>query len=95
MLLNSRGEIKISDFGLSKEFHEEASQQSFVGTYLYMSPERMNGQKYSYAADIWSFGLTLQAVAIGRYPYSIKNDYWALMQVGSSHSNINRYYITC
>ena len=81
VLLNSKGEVKISDFGLSKEVHEEASQQSFVGTYVYMSPERMSGHHYTFAADIWSCGLTIEAVAIGKYPYQIKNDYWAILQV--------------
>ena len=27
--------------------------QTFVGTVTYMSPERLDGQDYSYAADIW------------------------------------------
>jgi serine/threonine protein kinase len=81
VLLNSKGEVKISDFGLSKEFNEDASQQSFVGTYSYMSPERMSGQHYTFAADIWSAGLTIHAVAVGKYPYEIKNDYWAILQV--------------
>lgn len=83
VLINSIGMIKISDFGLSKALEEEeedASQQSCVGTFSYMSPERMSGAKYSYAADVWSFGLALHAVAIGRYPYQTKNDYWAILQ---------------
>lgn len=74
-------QVKISDFGLSKEFNEEASQQSFVGTYSYMSPERMSGQHYTFASDVWSCGLTIEAVALGKYPYETKNDYWAILQV--------------
>ena len=40
-----------------------------VGTALYMSPERLDGQQYSYAADLWAYGLILLELACGRYPY--------------------------
>ncbi len=34
-----------------------------------MSPERINNEKYSFNADIWSLGLSLVELATGRYPY--------------------------
>ena len=41
ILLNSRGEVKISDFGLSAELDSTKEMcASFVGTHAYMSPER-------------------------------------------------------
>lgn len=42
---------------------------TFLGTVTYMSPERINGQPYSFPADIWALGLTLLECATGRYPY--------------------------
>lgn len=40
MLLNSSGFVKISDFGISKEFEfGKAGPSSFVGTIIYLSPE--------------------------------------------------------
>lgn len=41
---------------------------SFVGTRSYMSPERLQGNHYSIQSDIWSLGLSLVEMAIGRYP---------------------------
>lgn len=34
-----------------------------------MSPERMVGQKYSYAGDIWSLGIMLIELITGEFPY--------------------------
>ena len=34
-----------------------------------MSPERINGDEYSFDSDMWSLGLTLVECALGRYPY--------------------------
>ncbi|CAN0467476.1 unnamed protein product, partial [Laminaria digitata] len=45
---------------------------SFVGTAIYMSPERLQGEPYGPAADVWSLGLTLATLAIGRYPLEVQ-----------------------
>ena len=42
---------------------------TFVGTFLYMSPERFGSEPYSFPSDIWSFGLTMTEAATGEYPY--------------------------
>lgn len=45
ILLNSRGEVKISDFGLSAELDSTKEMcATFVGTHAYMSPERLGGK---------------------------------------------------
>ena len=45
-----------------------------------MAPERIAGDEYSYASDIWGFGMALVTVATGQYPYEDgKKGYWALM----------------
>lgn len=71
ILINSRGEAKLSDFGISKEVDKTADLcTTFVGTMAYMSPERIEGQKkYSYPSDVWSFGLVLYEMAVGTYAY--------------------------
>ncbi|XP_022656451.1 dual specificity mitogen-activated protein kinase kinase 1-like [Varroa jacobsoni] len=67
MLVNSRGEIKICDFGVSGQLIDSMAN-SFVGTRSYMSPERLQGTHYTVQSDIWSLGLSLVEMAIGRYP---------------------------
>ncbi|RMX45394.1 hypothetical protein pdam_00000776, partial [Pocillopora damicornis] len=67
ILVNSRGEIKLCDFGVSGQLIDSMAN-SFVGTRSYMSPERLQGANYTVQSDIWSFGLSLIEMAIGRYP---------------------------
>lgn len=67
VLVNSRGEIKLCDFGVSGQLIDSMAN-SFVGTRSYMAPERLKGSKYTVQSDIWSLGLSLIEMAIGRYP---------------------------
>ncbi|KAK9758746.1 Protein kinase domain [Popillia japonica] len=67
ILINSNGEIKICDFGVSGQLIDSMAN-SFVGTRSYMSPERLQGTLYSVQSDIWSLGLSLVEMAIGMYP---------------------------
>jgi tRNA A-37 threonylcarbamoyl transferase component Bud32 len=77
VLVNSHGEVKISDFGILARLDEETDdRKTFVGTTVYMSPERIDSQKYSFAGDIWSFGLTLMFCALGRLPVDTRGGYW-------------------
>ncbi|XP_046913363.2 mitogen-activated protein kinase kinase 1 [Dermatophagoides farinae] len=73
ILVNSRGEIKICDFGVSGQLIDSMAN-SFVGTRSYMSPERLQGIHYSVQSDIWSLGLSLVEMALGRYPIPPPNE---------------------
>ena len=44
-----------------------------------MSPERINGEPYSFPADVWALGLTLLECATGRYPYDASGGTMQLM----------------
>jgi len=67
ILVNTRGEIKLCDFGVSGQLIDSMAN-SFVGTRSYMAPERLQGSHYSVQSDIWSLGLSLVEMSIGRYP---------------------------
>jgi len=80
VMLNKRGQVKISDFGISSQLEStNALCNTFVGTACYMAPERLAGNSYSYAADIWSFGLILLELSLGRYPYPAADNYFKLL----------------
>ncbi|XP_065025223.1 mitogen-activated protein kinase kinase 3-like isoform X2 [Musa acuminata AAA Group] len=70
LLINLKGETKITDFGVSAGLDNSVAMcATFVGTVTYMSPERIRNESYSYAADIWSLGLTILECGTGKFPY--------------------------
>ncbi|ESW10684.1 hypothetical protein PHAVU_009G229800 [Phaseolus vulgaris] len=73
LLINHRGEVKITDFGVSIILENTSGQaNTFIGTHSYMSPERIAGNQngYDYKSDIWSLGLILLKCATGQFPYA-------------------------
>jgi serine/threonine protein kinase len=80
MLITSEGTVKISDFGLVKQLDgTQAMCATFVGTQAYLSPERILGEQYTAAADIWSIGISL--IYLARGELALPKDYWALIQL--------------
>lgn len=74
LLINSEGEIKIADFGVSgKVKATEDNKRTWIGTALYMSPERIEGKDYTSNSDVWSLGLIIWECAVGYFPYFINN----------------------
>lgn len=68
VLVNSRGMIKLCDFGVATETVNSVAD-TFVGTSTYMAPERIQGGAYTVRSDVWSVGLTVMELAIGRFPF--------------------------
>ncbi|KAG1137350.1 hypothetical protein G6F37_011284 [Rhizopus arrhizus] len=69
VLINSAGQIKICDFGVSGQLIDSVAN-TFVGTSSYMSPERILGSPYSVKSDVWSIGITLMELGLGKFPFS-------------------------
>lgn len=73
ILINSFGDIKISDFGVSKYLDLGTNYaKTFVGTMNYMSPERLLGDNYNYNCDIWSIGIIAFELFFGKLPFENK-----------------------
>nr|KAJ3405488.1 MAP kinase kinase (MEK) [Polyrhizophydium stewartii] len=68
ILLDSAGHIKIADFGVSGQLVNSVAN-TFVGTSAYMSPERIQGGKYSVQSDVWSLGMTIMELVLGKFPF--------------------------
>lgn len=80
ILVNSRGQVKICDFGVSGNLVASIAKTN-IGCQSYMAPERISGGgvaqaganpgggTYSVQSDIWSLGLTIIECALGQYPY--------------------------
>ena len=70
VLLNDKGDVKIADFGMSRQLdNTEEMVESYVGTMLYMTPERLKGDKYTATTDLWSLGISIIECATGVNPY--------------------------
>lgn len=85
ILVNRKGEVKVADFGvLGVLEHTNDLAKTHVGTMAYMSPERIQGQ-YAAPADIWSFGMTVYALAMGKDPVSANEGYFGIVRRITEH----------
>lgn len=87
LLINSRGAVKIADFGVSRVLSQTMDPcSSSVGTIAYMSPERINtdlnhGVYDGFAGDIWSLGVSILEFYLGKFPFAVgrQGDWVSLM----------------
>ena len=75
ILLDSKGHIKITDFGLSKIL-EEKDEKAFTicGTPQYLAPEVLLRQGYDKTIDWWSLGCVMYEMFEGRIPFPIRRN---------------------
>lgn len=95
ILHNSRGEVKITDFGISRSLDATiAMAETQIGTQLYMAPEMVMGEEYTFGVDIWSFGLVLYELATGDFPLkgsTIPELFEALMELPEPRLNAEEF----
>jgi serine/threonine-protein kinase len=71
ILLSTWGSVKITDFGIAKFRVASVLSQAGVikGKYSYLSPEQVRGQSVDHRTDIYSLGLVLYEMTVGRRAY--------------------------
>ena len=75
MILDSKKNIKIVDFGLSNLYNKNELLETACGSPCYAAPEMINGEKYSgLKVDIWSSGIVLYAMICGYLPFEDDNN---------------------
>jgi len=79
IMLNDKGNVKITDFGLAKDQTKTTNTISVTsgGTLYYMSPEHVKGFSFIDArSDLYSIGMTFYEMLTGIVPFQdIKSDF--------------------
>jgi protein-serine/threonine kinase len=80
LLIDSKGYLKITDFGVSEVFHlcwekEYHKSKGIRGSTPYIAPEVLNSNEYDpAAADIWSCGIIYYAMVFHGIPWHIASE---------------------
>jgi len=73
LMINQRGELKISDFGIARSLGDSISRLTTKGgssgTLVYMSPQQLDGEHGTHLDDIYSLGATLYESLAGKPPF--------------------------
>jgi len=70
ILLDSKGNTKIIDFGLASMDEDDKGCRNFVGSPEYVAPEIIKRKPYSgYKADVYSLGMVLFCMLFGQFPF--------------------------
>jgi serine/threonine-protein kinase len=86
IMLGSDGTLKLIDLGFAGKPQEGAAEgATTVGTVRYLSPEQARGGAADMRSDIYSLGVTLFHLVVGRLPFESSDDQEVLrMQVMAS-----------
>ncbi len=66
ILISFSGEVKITDFGISRAAIQKGNQEVIRGKYAYMSPEQVDGRPLDGGSDTFSLGIVLYELLTGR-----------------------------
>ncbi|MEA2415344.1 MAG: eukaryotic-like serine/threonine-protein kinase [Thermoanaerobaculia bacterium] len=66
IMIDGRGEPRITDFGLAMTSEESAESSIVAGTPSYMAPEQLEGKPASVQSDLYALGLVLYEIFTGR-----------------------------
>ena len=76
VLIGSHGTVKLCDFGFARAMSAHTIVlTSIKGTPLYMSPELVQEKPYDHTADLWSLGVILYELYVGKPPFYTNSIY--------------------
>jgi mitogen-activated protein kinase kinase kinase len=87
ILVDNKGGIKISDFGISKKVEDSiltgarVHRPSLQGSVFWMAPEVVKQTSYTLKADIWSVGCLVVEMLTGEHPWAQLTQMQAIFKV--------------
>ena len=79
-------DIKIVDFGLSSRIKKNQKLNNTVGTPYFIAPETLKGE-YDEKCDIWSIGVILYYMLIGKFPFFSEENYEIFQKIEKEEPN--------
>ncbi|KAI8865644.1 Pkinase-domain-containing protein, partial [Ramicandelaber brevisporus] len=87
ILITGDNDIKLIDFGLSNLYNPRAQLSTFCGSLYFAAPELLHARPYmGPEVDIWSFGVVLYVLVVGRVPFDDEN-------MPALHAKIKRGFV--
>lgn len=93
ILIDIKGTVKISDFGISKKINRETEDNpqdkkasrraSLQGSVYWMAPEVVKQTAYTKKADIWSVGCLVVEMFTGKHPFPNFTQMQAIFKIGT------------
>ncbi|CUM68210.1 uncharacterized protein PRCAT00005931001 [Priceomyces carsonii] len=89
ILIDIKGTVKISDFGISKKLNNDADNEtrgrraSLQGSVYWMAPEVVKQTAYTKKADIWSVGCLVVEMFTGKHPFPDFSQMQAIFKIGT------------
>jgi serine/threonine protein kinase/Flp pilus assembly protein TadD len=86
ILINKRGQAKITDLGIAKSQDFNATLTDYVaGSYCSMSPEQAMGEAITFKSDLFSLGIITYQLLCGAHPFGDTRNKLQTMQRIISH----------
>ncbi|KAG5894030.1 hypothetical protein JTB14_018133 [Gonioctena quinquepunctata] len=70
LLLDSRGYVKLVDFGFSKRLGYSSKTWTFCGTPEYVAPETILNKGHDRSVDFWALGILMHELLTGNPPFT-------------------------
>ncbi|KAI0118824.1 mitogen-activated protein kinase [Nemania sp. FL0031] len=95
ILVDNKGTIKISDFGISKKLeatnilngaNNNKNRPSLQGSVFWMAPEVVKQTSYTRKADIWSLGCLVVEMMTGQHPFPDCSQLQAIFKIGGGRA---------